>query len=104
MTTISSATAEKMGTRRHREYSLGFQCRNDFSGSHVYSAFRNLEDEDLDSGDDEGRTDRVQREDEHKDEQLENLEVMDAELERHAVPEPSDGEVHTKPPICARTN
>ena len=63
-------------------------------GDEATPAFRNLEDEDLDSGDDEGRTDRVQREDEHKDEQLENLEVMDAELERHAVPEPSDGELY----------
>jgi RNA polymerase-associated protein LEO1 len=56
-----------------------------------YSA-RQLDDEELDSGDNEGREDRVQQE---ETQQYETHEVlsMDLEIARQPVPEPSDGEV-----------
>lgn len=58
---------------------------------------RELDDRDLDSGDDEGRMDRVgggEGEEEAQPE-MEELEktVMDVEIPRQAGPEPSDGEV-----------
>jgi RNA polymerase-associated protein LEO1 len=56
-----------------------------------YSA-RQLDDEELDSGDDEGREDRVQQEDTQQYETHEVL-SMDLEIARQPVPEPSDGEV-----------
>ncbi|KAI9750432.1 MAG: hypothetical protein M4579_006471 [Chaenotheca gracillima] len=60
--------------------------------------FRKLDDEDLDSGDDEGRDDRVDDmfDDVDGDQQLEpeDSAVMELQLGRHAVPDPSDGELY----------
>jgi RNA polymerase-associated protein LEO1 len=53
---------------------------------------RLLDDEELDSGDDMERTDRVQDEPEREAPEEAKV-VMDLELPRQAVPEPSDGEV-----------
>ena len=53
-----------------------------------------MDDEELDSGDDEGRTDRLPHSDDQREEHLETQQVMDIELERHPIPEPSDGEVY----------
>lgn len=58
---------------------------------------RQLSDEELDSGDDEGRTDRVGDEggvqyDEEAEQQTFNF--MDADIARHPIPEPSDGELY----------
>ena len=51
-----------------------------------------MDDKELDSGDDEGRTDRVAEEElEQFEEQV--LTSMDLEVTRQPVPEPSDGEV-----------
>ncbi|KAF2089089.1 hypothetical protein K490DRAFT_72718 [Saccharata proteae CBS 121410] len=62
---------------------------------------RELDDEDLDSGDDLGRNDRVvsaQAEEVEEQEQVE-LAVSDLSLARHAVPDPSDNELYlTKVP------
>jgi RNA polymerase-associated protein LEO1 len=57
---------------------------------------RKLDDEDLDSGDDEGRTDRVpEAQDTIEDEALEQtVSYMDADIARHPIPEPSDGELY----------
>lgn len=54
---------------------------------------RKLDDEELDSGDDEGRTDRLAG---GTQEQLEEqtFNFMDADIARHCVPEPSDGELY----------
>ena len=56
---------------------------------------RELDDEDLDSGDDDGRLDRVgdnAAEEEPEMQEQEKI-VMDLDLPRQAGPEPSDGEV-----------
>ena len=55
---------------------------------------RQLSDQDLDSGDDEGRNDRVVDEMEEDDPVAERpLQVMDLSLGRPTAPQPSDGEV-----------
>ncbi|KAL8803455.1 MAG: hypothetical protein Q9182_003152 [Xanthomendoza sp. 2 TL-2023] len=57
---------------------------------------RKLDDEDLDSGDDEGRHDRLEDgygEDEEQGEPHEEN-VADVRLPRHAIPRPSDGELY----------
>lgn len=54
---------------------------------------RQLNDKDLESGDDEGRSDRVQQEEAEAYEERELL-AMDMEISRQAVPEPSDGEMY----------
>lgn len=55
---------------------------------------RTLDDEDLDSGDDEGREDRLaDEEDAREPEEEKEMAVMEAGLGRQPVPEPSDGEV-----------
>jgi RNA polymerase-associated protein LEO1 len=56
---------------------------------------RKLDDAELDSGDDEGRNDRLRAHEpvEYEQEQ-QTLAFMDADIARHAVPEPSDGELY----------
>lgn len=56
---------------------------------------RQLDDAELDSGDDEGRDDRAQQDNEEQQQQFEDHEMlsMDIEVARQPVPEPSDGEV-----------
>ena len=59
---------------------------------------RKLDDEELDSGDDEGRHDREgDGADGENQEELQdsNANVMDANIGRHPDPRPSDGEVRT---------
>lgn len=59
---------------------------------------RHLDDEDLDSGDDEGRPDRASGSQQQRQESEvvaeETYSFMDAEIVRHPVPEPSDGELY----------
>ncbi|KAI9738711.1 MAG: hypothetical protein M1834_008216 [Cirrosporium novae-zelandiae] len=57
---------------------------------------RQLDDEDLDSGDDEGRNDRQPATQDEMDDDGEgrSVNVMDAQINRHAVPQPSDGELY----------
>ena len=59
------------------------------------SSKRQLEDEELDSGDDVDRTDRVAAEAEQPEQEYETQEkvTMDLEIARQPLPEPSDGEV-----------
>jgi RNA polymerase-associated protein LEO1 len=54
---------------------------------------RQLDDEELDSGDDEGRQDRATQQDNYAQEEKVDEIVQDIELGRHAIPEPGDGEV-----------
>ena len=56
---------------------------------------RKLDDEELDSGDDEGRYDRERVFDGDGQEELHenNANVMDSSIGRHPDPNPSDGEV-----------
>lgn len=55
---------------------------------------RQLDDEDLDSGDDIGRDDRAGGDESPRDDFDEQaLAVMRADIPRHAAPEPSDNEV-----------
>lgn len=58
---------------------------------------RQLDDAELDSGDDEDRNDRAAPEEEdgiaEEEEHIESLTMQDAEFGRHPVPEPDDGEV-----------
>ena len=56
---------------------------------------RELDDEDLDSGDDEGRLDRIGHDGAEEEQEMQEQEkiVMDLDLPRQAGPEPSDGEV-----------
>ncbi|KAK4981869.1 hypothetical protein LTR66_009647 [Elasticomyces elasticus] len=55
---------------------------------------RLLDDEELDSGDDDGRSDRVTKDDVPGDTVNVDRIEMDIELERQPVPEPSDGEMY----------
>ncbi|OSS45801.1 hypothetical protein B5807_09580 [Epicoccum nigrum] len=54
---------------------------------------RKLDDEELDSGDDEGRADRAPQAVEYE-QQEQTLSYMETDVARHAVPEPSDGELY----------
>ena len=54
---------------------------------------RQLDDEELDSGDDEGRADRAQQQEETQQYETHEVLSMDLEVARQPVPEPSDGEV-----------
>jgi RNA polymerase-associated protein LEO1 len=55
---------------------------------------RKLDDEELDSGDDEDRHDRALRDTPDIETQHQNFTFEDAEIARHPVPEPSDGELY----------
>ncbi|KAL5120248.1 Paf1 complex component [Pleosporales sp. CAS-2024a] len=58
-------------------------------------AARKLDDEELDSGDDEGRADGARAPEALEDEgEQHTFAVMDADIARHAIPEPSDGELY----------
>jgi len=54
---------------------------------------RQLDDEELDSGDDEGRHDREAQYGEEAEEQVVEQSTMELEFGKHGIPEPSDGEV-----------
>ncbi|KAF1953334.1 hypothetical protein CC80DRAFT_537561 [Byssothecium circinans] len=54
---------------------------------------RKLDDEDLDSGDDEGRADRAPATPTYPEQQVE-YNFMDADIARHPIPEPSDNELY----------
>lgn len=61
-----------------------------------FRPLRKLDDEELDSGDDEDRNDRIEDDaDGDMDMGIEghSANIMDVKLGRHAVPDPSDGEV-----------
>lgn len=51
-----------------------------------------MDDQELDSGDDEGRNDRIQSE-QPGEEQERQLTYESGEIDRKPIPEPSDGEV-----------
>ena len=74
-----------------------------FSSSQQASAKRRtLNDAELDSGDDEGRSDRAEDEyGDQKDVPPEREEtVLDISMTRHAIPKPSDGEVRLYHMVC----
>lgn len=55
---------------------------------------RKLDDAELDSGDDEGRLDRAEEEYDEPGTKIEREEnILDIDIGRHAIPQPSDGEV-----------
>lgn len=60
---------------------------------------RKLSDEDLDSGDDQGRDDRAEDNQSETKEAAHTREenVIDVSIGRHAIPQPSDGEVVSLP-------
>jgi hypothetical protein len=60
----------------------------------VFSENRKLDDAELDSGDDEGRTDRVRAPEAVEDVEQQTFAYMDADLARHPVPEPTDNELY----------
>lgn len=70
-----------------------FSCENARCGADNSNRQRKLDDEELDSGDDEGRDDRAGGDPEMVTEQA-TYNFMDAEIARHAIPEPSDGELY----------
>ncbi|EMD91401.1 hypothetical protein COCC4DRAFT_78978 [Bipolaris maydis ATCC 48331] len=55
---------------------------------------RKLDDAELDSGDDEGRNDRVRQGEAVEEVEQQTFAYMDADLARHAVPEPTDNELY----------
>lgn len=66
----------------------------------VTTKHRKLDDEELDSGDDEGRLDRIEDDGvdgygdgEEEQGEVHSLNVADVRLARHPIPCPSDGEV-----------
>ena len=79
--------------RRKRTYDHGNE--NSQASRLTIHSSRQLDDAELDSGDDEGRDDRAQQDDEEQQQQFEDHEMlsMDVEVARQPVPEPSDGEV-----------
>lgn len=76
-----------------RKYVL-LRCMAITYGTH---SKRQLDDEELDSGDDEGRDDRLADEAQAEQDQQEtvgqDLAILEVELPRQAGPQPSDGEV-----------
>ena len=61
---------------------------------------RRLDDKELDSGDEEGRADRVEEdEDQQVEGEYRERNVIDAPIGRHGVPNPTDGEVSLGLPI-----
>ena len=52
---------------------------------------RTLEDDELDSGDDEGRRDRMPSE--QYDHETQNVVIQESSMSRQPLPEPTDGEV-----------
>jgi hypothetical protein len=52
---------------------------------------RTLEDDELDSGDDEGRRDRMPSE--QYDHETQNVVIQESSMSRQSLPEPTDGEV-----------
>nr|POE47410.1 another transcription unit protein [Quercus suber] len=64
-----------------------------FDSLTLASRARQLDDEELDSGDDEGRADRLPAEAQPEYVEEENI-VMDLEFPRQPLPEPSDGELY----------
>ncbi|SMQ47026.1 unnamed protein product [Zymoseptoria tritici ST99CH_3D7] len=57
-------------------------------------ATRQLDDEELDSGDDEGRADRAAQQEDTQQYETHEVLSMDLEVARQPVPEPSDGEMY----------
>ncbi|KAK4695253.1 RNA polymerase-associated protein LEO1, partial [Lecanoromycetidae sp. Uapishka_2] len=60
----------------------------------ISSTHRKLSDEELDSGDDEGRTDRIDYEAEKAAKEPELANILAASIGRHAGPQPSDNELY----------
>lgn len=67
------------------------------SNSNRRTQHRTLDDEDLDSGDDEGRQDRTGYEEGEEGGEYMQVEeaILDVDLGRQPLPEPSDGEVRS---------
>ncbi|KAF2428876.1 hypothetical protein EJ08DRAFT_314213 [Tothia fuscella] len=57
-------------------------------------AQRQLDDSELDSGDDEGRVDRARQDEEPEQPETEDFNIQDIDMPRHPVPEPGDGETY----------
>ncbi|KAK5168011.1 Paf1 complex component [Saxophila tyrrhenica] len=70
-----------------------FGDEDEAKGEAEQPARRQLDDEELDSGDDMDRTDRVNAEPEQEF-GAQELSIMELEMPRQAVPEPSDGEMY----------
>lgn len=57
---------------------------------------RELSDEELDSGDDEGRDDRLPEKElaeDHDEDSTRDARILEADIFRHPIPKPSDGQV-----------
>lgn len=64
---------------------------------------RTLEDDELDSGDDEGRRDRMPSE--QYDHETQNVVIQESSMSRQPLPEPTDGEVcQVTPALVSRTD
>ena len=75
-------------------FETGFhEVKGDSESSPVNSKVRQLDDEELDSGDDEGRHDREAQYGEEAEDQVVEQSTMELEFGKHGIPEPSDGEV-----------
>jgi hypothetical protein len=77
----------KRTRRRHRYADATYQLL-----IHGQRRRRQLDDDELDSGDDEGRNDRAAQ---HEDDEVEDEDftMLPVDMPRHPQPEPSDGEV-----------
>ncbi|KAH6615340.1 Leo1-like protein-domain-containing protein [Boeremia exigua] len=88
---VAPAESEIGGTPRDTVEENGLDDEDDLFGDG--GSQRKLEDEELDSGDDEARDDRAPQAVEYEQEQ-QTLSFMETDLARHAVPEPTDGELY----------
>ncbi|RAR08443.1 leo1-like protein [Stemphylium lycopersici] len=66
----------------------------DGNGEDAQAEQRKLDDAELDSGDDEGRADRVRQPEPVEEVEQQTFAYMDADLARHSVPEPTDNELY----------
>jgi RNA polymerase-associated protein LEO1 len=89
--------------RRRKNQSRSLAADVEAGSADLCGRQRKLDDEDLDSGDDEGRADRAAAAPEVNEVEDQTYNFMDADLARHAVPEPSDGELYLLriPPFLA---
>jgi len=82
----------QMKTKREPRRMLSLNARLHNSRLTAHSEpLRTLEDDELDSGDDEGRRDRMPSE--QYDHETQNVVIQESSMSRQPLPEPTDGEV-----------
>jgi RNA polymerase-associated protein LEO1 len=87
-------TVEENGLEDDEDDLFGDGDGDGDAGEDAPAEHRKLDDAELDSGDDEGRTDRVRAPEAVEEVEQQTFAYMDADLARHAIPEPTDNELY----------